>query len=109
MKNDYEITDLALSAFLLNQGFKFLGVKDNKDYPDRKLFCFARKQGKKIEDSVKSYYERRTRVEPSSYYYDLKLLKTKLFDKRSRESRPYHGRFSPYQTEYSKRRPFSEV
>jgi hypothetical protein len=80
MKIPYKTSDLALAAYLALQGYNFELADDDVKY-GKKVFCFERKTGKKIEDEVAAYQRRETRVDPRQYFDSISNLKARIYER----------------------------
>ena len=75
--NHYEVSDLALAAYLSYQGFilkEIIGYRGTR----RKQLLF---EGKKdIEEEVDKFYAKKAKVCPLRYSQELKTIKSRLYE-----------------------------
>ena len=73
----YNLSDLSLVAFLEVAGFEI--EKLDTTNLNRTLFTFARTPN--LEKAMKDYYNGKARVEPSQYFFALKNIKARIYNR----------------------------
>jgi len=77
IKNDYyETNDLGLATVL--SMFFTLDCVD-KTNPQKATFLFKRE--KALEETVEAFWRRELKVEPQQYFQQLKMIKSRLYEK----------------------------
>ena len=71
MNEIYETSDIHQACYLKCSGFDMIGTTKDKS----KIF-FMFEDSQELKDSLLSYYNRKSRVEPINYKVELETLKT---------------------------------
>ncbi|MFC1710405.1 DUF5659 domain-containing protein [Patescibacteria group bacterium] len=79
-KNFFKSSDLALSAFVAVNGYVVEFVE--KISSNKLVFNFKRDQP--LDELIQAFWRGETRVEPQTYFYQLKSLKTRLYEERQK-------------------------
>lgn len=76
-KETYRTADLALTAALCVSGF----VVEELDRisPQRSVFVFQNGEG--LREAVNQYWRQELRVEPQSYFNQLKIIKARIYER----------------------------
>lgn len=76
-KEDFRTADLALTAALCISGFVVKGVE--KSDPKRSIFIFEKNE--KLLEEVERFWSKEMRLEPQEYFYQLKVLKARIYER----------------------------
>jgi hypothetical protein len=76
-KNIYETSSLPLAGFLLSSGVPLLEVCKDK-YQNKKIFVFEKVDN--LDQLLELYFRKLARVEPESFFFAMKSLKSRLYD-----------------------------
>jgi hypothetical protein len=76
-KEIYETSSLPLASFLFSSGVPLLEVCKDK-HQNKKIFIFERVDI--LDQLLELYFRKMARVEPESYFFAIKSLKSRLYD-----------------------------
>lgn len=76
-KEMFRTADLALTAALCVSGFVVRDVE--RTDPKRSIFLFEKDE--KLLEEVERYWHREMRIEPQEYFYQLKTIKARIYER----------------------------
>ncbi len=76
-KEDFRTADLSLTAALGVAGFVVRDVA--RVDPKRSIFIFEK--SRELLDEVDKYWRKEMRLEPQEYFYQLKVLKARIYER----------------------------
>lgn len=76
-KEVFRTADLSLTAALCVSGFVVKEVE--RTDPKRSIFIFEKSE--KLLEEVERYWCREMRLEPQEYFYQLKILKARIYER----------------------------
>lgn len=74
-----ETSDMCLASFLAYNNYIIEEVKDDEVKRGAKVFVFNRKQGKKIEELIMEYNNKKALVEPKRFFAEIRNMKTMIY------------------------------
>jgi hypothetical protein len=72
----YKTSDMGLSCALVSIGYEMKGIEW-----EGKKGVFTFKESKKLEEDIEDYWNRKLEVEPYDYFSNLKMLKSRLYER----------------------------